>query len=254
LLLELSGKFETDIQACGLNVEKFDRSFVRMRCQKVAMKYWWGNARWHIDCSTEDASSGAKTIRRGNCMRSMFKLLHICLVSFLLGTCYSSSATVITSTYDPPDHLVTTFNSPYTYTHDLTAQGLPGLVVNSASLAVYLYDITDVLFSFGEKITFNFDNTTSSVVNNVSFFGRNYTFGVDTAMLADGLLTVSLSVGCNGSLFGHCVVPQDFVFAKSVLTADVSAPAQVPEPGSSLCFALGLLTLGYVMRKKNGKV
>jgi hypothetical protein len=185
-------------------------------------------------------------------MKTSLKGLYVFAISLLFGVCFSANATVIESTYNPePDHLVTSFNSPYTYTHDLRGQLVPGVTINSVNLAVYLYDPTDLFYAFGEKITFNFDNATSSVISNVPLFGKNYTFGLATSMLNDGLLSVSLSVGCNGSVFGHCVIPQDFVFAQSVLTADVSEPVQpVPEPSSVLCFAFGLLMLGRVMRKK----
>jgi hypothetical protein len=193
----------------------------------------------------------AKTVQR-EIMKTFSKIANFCLFLLIVGMGSSSNATVITNTYDPtPDRLITTFNSPYTYTHDLRPQGVPGLTVNSATLDVYLYDITDLIFAFGEKVTFNFDNMQSSVVNNVSLFGQNYTFGLNTSLLSDGLLSVSLSAGCSGSVFGHCIVPQDFVFARSVLTADVSDPQNVPEPGSAMCFALGLLMLGHIARKRH---
>jgi hypothetical protein len=192
-------------------------------------------------------------LSKGKFMKHFFKAVKFSVFLLMLGIASSSTASIITDTYDPnPDRLITTFNSPYTYTHDLRPQGVPGLTVNSATLDVYLYDITDLFYAFGEKVTFTFDQIQSSTVNNVSLFGQDYTFGLSTSMLSDGLLSVSLSAGCSGRLFGHCVLPQDFVFARSVLTADVSDPVQnVPEPGNALCFALGLFLLRHVVRRRN---
>lgn len=185
-------------------------------------------------------------------MNSFFRFLQFLVSIAILMLNVPGHASVITDTYDPKsDHLITTYNSPFTYTHDLRPQGLPGLTVESVNLAIYLYDISDVLHAFSEKVTFKFDKVDTRTKTDVSLFGKDYTFNLSTNLLADGLLDVSLSAGCNARVLGFCVDPQDFVFARSVLTVTVTDPAgNVPEPTSLAIFALGLLILGQTVRKQ----
>jgi hypothetical protein len=188
-------------------------------------------------------------------MKVFSKILKSVAAGLLFALSMPSHATLITNTYDPnPDRLITTYNSPFTYTHDLRPDGILGQTINSVDLAIFLYDPTDFFHAFFEKVTFKFDSVDTRTVTNVSLFGHDYTFSLATNLLADGLLNVSLSAGCSASVFGVCVGPQDFVFARSVLTADVSAPVQnVPEPGTLATFAIGLLLLGQMARKANLK-
>ena len=187
-------------------------------------------------------------------MKVIPKILKAVAAGLLCTLSLSSHATVITNTYDPADHLITTYNAPFTYTHDLRPDGIAGLTINSVDLAIYLYDPTDLFHAFYEKVTFKFDNVDTRTATDVPLFGNNYTFSLAKNMLDDGLLNVSLSADCSTRVAGFCLLPQDFVFAKSVLTIDVSTPTQnVPEPGNLAIFAFGLLLIGQAMRKANSK-
>ena len=175
-------------------------------------------------------------------MKLFRRLAVAATLAFSLGS--AAHAEIITNTYDPfPDAWVNTYNSPYTYTHDLRSQGLPGATVNWATLTVSLYDTTDLFIAFKETLTFDFDGLDSAIVKNVSLFGRDYDFALDTGLLSDGQLSVSLRAGCTvNSRFG-CLVAQDVMFAQSVLTVDITRQAEVPEPASVLTLGAGLAGL-----------
>ncbi|WP_020653985.1 PEP-CTERM sorting domain-containing protein [Massilia niastensis] len=154
----------------------------------------------------------------------------------------AANASIVTDTLYPLK-TITTATSPYTYWHDLTDNGVPGsATVNWASLDVYL---ADPLLG-NEKVTFKFNGTNATSVQNVPFLGQNYTFGVATSLLSTGLLQVALSVGCNGSIFGLCWNQQTVTLVKSELTADITP---IPEPATLLTLGAGLLGLGAVRRR-----
>lgn len=188
-------------------------------------------------------------------MKLALKISRVIFSAVLCFASLSSHANVITNTYDPePDRLITTYNSPFKYTHDLRPDGIPGLRIDAVDIAIYLYDISDLLHPFPEKVSFRFDGVDTRTVTNVSLYGQDYEFSLATDLLSDGLLTVSLSAGCSAKVLGICVGPQDFVFARSVLTAEVSAPAgDVPEPATLANFAIGLIISGYLHRSRNRK-
>jgi hypothetical protein len=126
-------------------------------------------------------------------MKVTSKILQSVVATAIFVLSAASHASMITDTYDPqPDRLITTYNSPFTYTHDLRDDGLPGLTINSVDLAIYLYDATDLFHAFSEKVTFKFDNIDTRTETNVSLFGHDYTFSLATNLLDDGLLNVSL--------------------------------------------------------------
>lgn len=81
-------------------------------------------------------------------------MLAICTCS-----CGAANAALITNLVDPTPNAYVSLLTPYTYTHDLRDQLVPGSVVNSANLQVSLYDLTDILFPLPETISFGFDGT-----------------------------------------------------------------------------------------------
>ena len=182
-------------------------------------------------------------------MNALKRILGAAALAF--GVCGAASAEIITDTYDPFFDINVNSYNPLTYTHDMRDNGLPGPTVNSVSLAIKLYDITDLLRSHAETVTFRFDGGPAQTRSNVSLFGQTYTFGLATSVLDNGLLSVSLRVGCDGSFLGVCTSPQDVMFDYSVLTADITRPGQVPEPATLFTLGAGLLGLGAARRRRS---
>lgn len=175
------------------------------------------------------------------------KMVAVLSVSLAFALPGLARAAVITDVYDPdPAAYISTWNSPYTYQHNLLIHGYQaGTPITAASLDLDLFDAP-----FGnETVHLSFDGTPGGTITNVPFTldGTNYSFGVQTSLLTDGLLNVSVSMGCNLSVLGTCVLPQDVILARSTLTVTTS---DVPEPASAAVFGLGLLALSRVRRSR----
>lgn len=180
-------------------------------------------------------------------MRFAAKLGSLASLLLTLAAPGIANAGVIVDTYDPANPVyLTTWNTPFTYQHNLLNHGyVPGTAITSAELDLRLFDTPLT----GETLSIRFDGNLATSISNIPFTlsGSDYQAAVQASLLADGLLNVSISLGCNYSARGKCLLPQDFVFDKSTLTVTT---ADVPEPASLAVFGAGLLGLAALRRRR----
>src|SRR5690349_6555017 len=111
--------------------------------------------------------------------------------ALMVATTGAVHAIEYTSTYDPDPQRLITFTTLCSYCHDLSSSGLPDNDrLNSASLEERLWD----LLLGSATVRFFFNGNLSDTVQNVSFFGQTYDFGVETELQQTGILSVTLTV------------------------------------------------------------
>jgi hypothetical protein len=137
----------------------------------------------------------------------------------------------------------------YSYTHNIKdgANGYrPGVdSIWSASLTISLYDTLfgdlPLIGDEQETVGFKFDNGAWSawnIVDSALLSVDNFDFTV-TSLLADGLLNVSVRAGRG-----------DFYFVNSHLTVNGDRSTSVPEPATLSMFGLGVLAMGWAVRRR----
>jgi hypothetical protein len=182
-----------------------------------------------------------------NLMRFAARLASLASILIALAAPGAANAGLIVDTYDPtaPVYL-NTWNSPFTYQHNLLTHGyVPGTAITNAELDLKLFDTPLT----SETLTIRFDGNLAATITNVPFtlFGTEYEAAVQASLLSDGLLNVSISLGCNFNVRGTCILPQDVIFDRSTLTVTT---ADVPEPASLAVFGAGLLGLAALRRRR----
>ena len=141
--------------------------------------------------------------------------------------------------------------STHSFTHDINDSGYNAGsdVITGVSIALSFLDDGD---SPSESVTFTFDGVgfgtvtlASGTTLDIRTFTNSTTPALSTSSLLDGLLTVKLDRG-NGA-------NNDFYFVGSTLTvtAERTLATAVPEPATVLLFGLGLLGLGWSLRRKS---
>ncbi|MBD8532790.1 MULTISPECIES: PEP-CTERM sorting domain-containing protein [unclassified Massilia] len=153
-----------------------------------------------------------------------------------------------------------TTSDPYAFT--LTAEKKDGMAIESAKLSMYFADLYDLFGATNETVTVKLDNVFVGTVSNVSFSGDYYGFNVLPSMLGNGKLAVSLSVGCNKTVFGYCISEQDVWLKHALLTVNhvqiapvdggtpPATPREVPEPATLLTLGVGMLGLAATRRRR----
>lgn len=148
--------------------------------------------------------------------------------------------------------------STHSFTHDITDNGYNADydTITGVSIALSFLDDNDVA---AESVTFTFDGVgfgtvvlASGTTIGITTFSNSTTPALSTSSLLDGLLTVKLDLA--GTTGGAAGGRSDFFFVGSTLTvnAERATPqSAVPEPATVLLFGLGLLGLGWSLRRKS---
>lgn len=172
----------------------------------------------------------------------------ICLAALLAGSIGTANAIPVTweADYNPPDFRVTAPNQT-AFPLDITLDGYrPGLdTISWAELTINLYDDT-LLGDAGESVRFNFDSSgwtkEYDVNGGPTIFGTLYdSFSFDDIeqFLGNGILNVVIRA-----------TDGDFMFANASLRVRGNSVTSVPEPATLSLLGLGIVMLGFGMRRR----